>query len=246
MNQTCIIVPVYNHPSRLEWLVGRLEKTGLPILLVNDGSDADCSRLMLDLAKGQENITLIERDYNGGKGAAVKSGLLVAQAQGYSHALQIDADGQHEIGDIPNMLELSETNPYALVSGEPHFKDIPRIRYYGRYLTHIWVWINTWSLEIRDSMCGFRVYPVDICCRVIRKSRIGDRMDFDTEIMVRLHWEGVQVVHLPTSVLYPPDNLSHFRGLQDNFLISLAHARLFFGMIWRIPRLLSRKLGSHG
>src|SRR5690606_17949432 len=81
--------------------------------------------------------------------------------RGFSHALQIDADGQHDAADIPALLALAKANPEALVSGWPQYgDDMPRSRRYGRWITHFWVWIETLSLAIKDSMCGFRVYPL--------------------------------------------------------------------------------------
>jgi hypothetical protein len=67
-------------------------------------------------------------------------------------------------------------------------------------------------------------------------------MDFDPEIAVRLYWEGVPVRALPTRVTYPEGGRSHFRLWQDNWLISWMHTRLVFGMLWRAPRLLRRRL----
>ncbi|MFV0276877.1 MAG: glycosyltransferase family 2 protein, partial [Parahaliea sp.] len=124
------------------------------------------------------------------------------------------------------------------------YHNVPALRYYGRYLTHLWVWINTLSLEISDAMCGFRIYPLTATLAVVEGSATGNRMDFDPEIMVRLHWAGVQVVEHPTPVTYPRDGISHFRGLRDNALISWMHTRLFFGMLWRAPRLLARRWRS--
>jgi len=243
---TCIIVPVYNQPDRLDWLLKRLVQTGLHIFLINDGSDESCSQFMRDLSAGTEHLTLIERKRNGGKGAAVKNGLRAAQQGGFTHALQIDADGQHDINDIPRLLEQAEANPAAMISGIPSFENIPRVRYLGRYLTHVWVWINTWSFDIRDSMCGFRMYPIVASCQIIDSTHIGDRMEFDTEIMVNLHWAGVTIIQVPTAVSYPVDGISHFRGLHDNLLISWAHTRMFFGMLKRLPMLVKRKFNGRG
>lgn len=240
MNRCCIVVPVYNHPGCLPWLVSNLRDTGLHTFLVNDGSDSHCSDLMRDICAVEPWITLIERDINGGKGAAVKTGLRAAAELGYSHALQLDADGQHDLADIPKMLVLAQSNPLAVISGVPNYCDAPRIRFYGRYLTHVWVWINTLSLEIKDSMCGFRIYPLASTLRVLDSNYTGDRMDFDPEILVRLHWDGVRVIQLRTKVTYPRDGVSHFRGLRDNVLISWMHTRLFFGMLHRLPGLLLR------
>lgn len=240
MNRCCIVVPVYNHPGCLEWLVSNLRETGLHTLMVNDGSDVICSDLLRGICDREQWTTLIERESNGGKGAAVKTGLRAAAGLGYSHALQLDADGQHDLTDIPQLLALSRSNPGAVISGAPDFREVPRVRLYGRYLTHIWVWINTLSLEIRDSMCGFRIYPLAATLKVLENSYTGDRMDFDPEILVRLHWDGVRVIQLRTAVTYPRDGISHFRGLRDNALISWMHTRLFFGMLRRLPGLLLR------
>ena len=214
--------------------------------MVNDGSAESCSQIMRDIAKDNNWVELIERDKNGGKGAAVKTGMAEAARRGYTHVLQVDADGQHNMADIPKLLALSAEHPQAVISGEPQYTNIPWVRYYGRYLTHVWVWINTLSLDIRDSMCGFRVYPLHSSLQVIHSSRVGNRMDFDSEILVRLHWLGVSVIQFPTTVSYPIDGVSHFRGLQDNLLISWMHTRLFFGMLLRMPRLLRQRGGKRG
>jgi hypothetical protein len=101
--------------------------------------------------------------------------------------------------------------------------------------------VNTLSFSIRDSMCGFRVYPLAETLRVWDANRIGTRMDFDTEILVRLYWQGLEVINLPTRVTYPIDGVSHFRLWRDNLRISWMHTRLFFGMLLRLPRLMMRK-----
>ncbi len=236
----CILVPVYNHPDTLPALTEELAGTGLPILLVNDGSDPHCSEVLRKLAADNTDITLIERTRNGGKGAAVKTGLRAAAAAGFSHALQIDADGQHNSADIPTLVALAEANPEDVVTGVPRYENAPALRYYGRYLTHVWVWIHTLSLSISDALCGFRVYPVSRTLAIIERQHTGDRMDFDPEILVRLYWDGAAVIEHPTRVDYPRDGISHFHGLRDNLLISWAHTRLFFGMLRRLPSLLGR------
>ena len=117
---------------------------------------------------------------------------------------------------------------------------MPTGRLVGRYATHVWVWINTLSFDIADSMCGFRLYPLAPTLALLDRARIGRRMDFDTEVIVRLHWAGVPVRNLPTPVRYPSDGVSHFDVWRDNVRISRMHARLFFGMLRRLPRLLLR------
>ncbi len=246
MNRTCLLIPVYDHPDTIEPLVERLQQHGIPLILVNDGSGARCTAVLRALAQRHDWLTLVERGKNGGKGAAVKTGLSKAAVQGFSHVLQLDADGQHNLGDIDHALKLSAQTPEAMVSGAPDYCGAPLLRYYGRYLTHVWVWIHTLSLDIEDSMCGFRVYPLKSTLQVLDSVNTGNRMDFDPEIMVRLYWAGVPIRQFRTLVSYPEDGISHFRGFADNALISWAHTRLFFGMLLRLPHLLQRKWMARG
>lgn len=240
----CIIIPVFNHGPTLSDVLAQLEPFGLPVILVDDGSDADTADTLQQLATSHpQRITLYRRPDNGGKGAAVMDGLRQARQHGFSHALQIDADGQHHSADLPRFLEAARANPDALITGTPEYDDsVPKGRLYGRYLTHVWVWINTLSLDIRDSMCGFRVYPLAPTLAIIDRTALGKRMEFDCEILVRLHWQGTPIINLSTAVQYPENGLSHFRLLKDNLLISKMHALLFFGMLIRLPWILGRRL----
>lgn len=240
--RACIVIPYHNHPGAIAQVVAALRPLGLPCRIVDDGSDLHSQEVLAAIAARETWITLQRLPVNQGKGAAVMTGCDAALASGYTHVLQIDADGQHDPADVPRLLDLSRRFPGAVISGRAIYDEsVPKSRLYGRYLTHVWVWINTLSLQIRDSMCGLRVYPLDVACAVWRTHRIGRRMDFDTEILVRLSWNGVDVIQLPTRVTYPVDGVSHFRLLRDNVHISRMHARLFFGMLWRAPMLLGRR-----
>lgn len=242
----CVLIPCYNHGAMMAKVLSRLAPFGLPCLVVDDGSDEQTRRILERLAAGQPQVTLVRLAQNAGKGAAVIKGLEESARAGYTHAVQVDADGQHAIEDIPKMLALAERHPEALISGQPIYDDsIPRSRLYGRWITHVWVWIETLSLQLKDSMCGFRVYPVSPTLQLAARVSLGKRMDFDTEVMVRLYWQGNTSYFLPTRVTYPPDGLSHFDALKDNVRISLMHTRLFFGMLPRISALLFRRRRQH-
>src|SRR5262249_41031442 len=151
---------------------------------------------------------------NQGKGGAVAAGLRHALARGFTHAVQVDADGQHDLSQLASLIEAALAQPDALVSGYPVFDaTVPRARLISRWLTHVCVCVDTLSLQIRDSMCGFRVYPIAETLAVLDTETVGQRMDFDPEIMVRLFWRGVPVVQIPVSVSYPKGNASNFRVL---------------------------------
>jgi glycosyltransferase involved in cell wall biosynthesis len=241
MFKPCIVVPVYNHEHAIGAVVAGLLRHGVPVMLVDDGSNAACAAA-LDALVHEPQVLLVRLPHNQGKGAAVLAGFRRAHELGYSHVLQIDADGQHQTDDVPAFLARAAAHPDAVIAGHPVYDEsVPKARLYGRYATHIWVWINTLSLDIKDSMCGFRVYPVAPVNALAARRSIGTRMNFDTDILVRLFWDGLQVINVPTRVSYPSDGVSHFRVWRDNVLISWMHTVLFFGMLPRIPKLLARK-----
>ena len=238
-----VVIPVYDHEHAIGAVVKAVLAHDVHCMLVDDGSSPACAQVLDQIvAATPGKVTLVRHAINRGKGAAVLSGFARAAGDGYSHVLQIDADGQHCVADIPKFLAEAKRHPAAIIVGYPVYDEsVPAIRLYGRYATHIWVWINTLSLEIRDSMCGFRVYPVESVISLAARRQLGNRMNFDTEILVRLFWEELQIINLPTRVAYPTDGVSHFRVWLDNVLITRMHTVLFFGMLVRIPRLLARK-----
>ena len=240
--KTCVIIPVYNHQEAIVRVVEQLKSFGLPCYLVNDGSSEQCSAVLRRIAEQEKDwITLYERGRNGGKGAAVMDGLQLAIATDFSHAIQIDADGQHRLADISRFLTTSRLYPDKLILGKPRFDaTVPKIRLYCRQLTNLCIWINTLSLAIADGMCGFRCYPLVSVDKLLKSVQLGQRMNFDIDVVVRLYWQGVDVINIETEVQYPLDGISHFKMWQDNLLISAKHVQLLFGLLWRWPRLLLR------
>ena len=125
----CAVIPVYDHHTALPRLTAALQGIGLPVILVDDGSDA-VTKAALAALSGVDVLTLPK---NSGKGAAVLAGIALAGERGYSHALQVDADGQHDIADAGALLKLAEEHPHHLVSGTPQYDDsVPKVRFYGR------------------------------------------------------------------------------------------------------------------
>lgn len=239
----CAIVPSHNHAHAVPGILAALRMQGLPVLVIDDGSD-EATRVLLAGLNDPANSVRVERlEPNQGKGGAVCHGFHLAMAAGFTHALQIDADGQHDVDALPDLLRLARAHPTALITGTPIYdRSVPLGRAVGRYATHIWVWIETLSLQIHDSMCGFRVYPLaPVAALLAAGENVGRRMDFDTEILVRLFWRGVPVISHSVAVTYPVGNTSNFDLWRDNLRISLMHTRLFFGMLARLPSILRNK-----
>ena len=243
MFKPCAVIPVYNHEQAVGDIAQGVLAHKLPCILVDDGSGSECAGVLDGLAAAAPGkVILLRHPVNRGKGSAVLTGARHAAQAGYSHALQIDADGQHRVADIPRFLEQAAAHPNALIIGCPEYDgSVPTLRLWARYLTHLWVSINTLSRQIKDSMCGFRVYPLAPLMELDGRRKLGARMSFDVEVVVRLYWSGIKIVNLPTPVSYPKNVISHFRAWTDTLLISQAHATLFFGMLLRLPMLLARR-----
>ncbi len=240
----CALVPTYDNPATIEAVVRAARAHVADVVVVDDGSGPAGREAVARL--GRDGLAHIRhRDENGGKGAAVKTGFHFARALGFTHAIQIDADGQHDIARVPAFLDAARAAPDTLVLGYPEYDaDAPRGRRFARKITKFWVDVETWSKRIQDPMIGFRVYPL---AAVDVADRCGDRMDFDIEVAVRLAWARVPIVNLPIAVRYltaAEGGVSHFRMFRDNVRISWLHTRLTTIAVFRgLANLVRRMFG---
>lgn len=243
----CAVVPVFRHGKTLRAVVDAVMERGLPAIVVDDGNERETKDAIARLKADVPSVEVVTLPVNRGKGGAVIAGLFRARELGFTHAFQIDADGQHDTGPLADFLKTARDFPEAVICGYPQYDaSVPASRRNGRKVTNTWVAIETFSLGIVDAMCGFRLYPVEGTCRVLSRARIGLRMTFDIEILVRLSWKGVDLRFLPIAVIYPEGGVSNFRMVRDNVAISAMHTKLFFGMLLRAPILIARKVAHHG
>lgn len=238
----CAIIPSHNHYTALPAIVARLKQEGLAVFITDDGSEQTARVAIAALHNPQNGITVQRNETCAGKGAAVLAAMRAAITAGYTHALQVDADGQHDLTALPRFIALARHHPDALICGRPIYDtSVPAGRRIGRWITHFWVWVETLSLRIPDSMCGFRLYPLQHCAALFARTLPRSGMDFDTDIIVRLFWRGVAPVWLGVRVSYPPDNTSNFHMLRDNLRISLMHTRLVLTMLAHLPWILAHR-----
>jgi glycosyltransferase involved in cell wall biosynthesis len=237
------LVPVYRHGKTACSIAEHLAAFGLQVILVDDGNEEEIKTMLSECAAKTQEVALVRLEKNTGKGGAVIKGLEKAAELGLTHALQIDADGQHDMSLIPFFLEESSKHPDMIICGLPGFDETaPMSRIKGRKITTFWAAVVTLSTEIKDALCGFRVYPVDETLRITRTAFLDRRMGFDPEILVRLYWNGVFPSFHPIKVSYPKDGVSSFRVVRDNIGISCMFSRLFIGMLFRLPLFIIRKI----
>ncbi len=237
----CIVVPHYNHATAFAAFLPKLASLQLPCIVVDDGSSASSKQELHKALQSYPQIALVEHKSNRGKGAAMWTGAHAARMAGHTHMLQIDADGQHDVADVVRFVQDSEAYPEAIISGAPQFDEsAPKARVYGRKVTDFWVALETGTLKIKDSLCGFRIYPLNEFELVFDKYHIGKRMDFDTDVLVKSVWEGIEVRFIDTQVVYLENSVSHFHYWEDNWRLIWLHTRLMFGMLVRLPLRLLR------
>lgn len=237
-----LVIPCFDHGDAFRGVVDALAPFGLRGVVVDDGSGPATRAILEELTRRHPWLEVHRHEANRGKGGALATGYRIAAARGASHALQLDADGQHDVADVPRFLEAMQKHPDALVLGVPVFDaSVPKSRLYGRQLSRALVWLFTLSFEIRDPLCGFRGVPLAPTLRLLERVRLGERMDFDPELAVRLVWEGLDVVSVPTRVRYPEGGLSHFDVVADDLRLAWLYLRLALGLLPRAPGLLARR-----
>ncbi|WP_428537503.1 glycosyltransferase family 2 protein [Rhodopila sp.] len=239
-----VVIPSFNSGRLLADTVVAARACWAPVWVVIDGSSDDSAQAVDAMARTDPALRVLRLPSNQGKGAAVRHGLLAAQAAGFSHTLIMDADGQHPPDRIGAFMATSVAAPGAVVMGRPTFgTDAPWIRVMSRRLSDASAALLT-GRRVGDTLFGFRVYPIDALLRVMRASRGMQRFDFDPEAVVRLAWDATPLIHLPTPVRYPSrgdGGVSHFQYLRDNLLLARMYLRLSAVAIERLFRPASAK-----
>ncbi len=239
-----VLIPSYNPGPKVLDTVRAALAQWAPVWVVVDGSTDGSAERLQELSGEVEGLRVIVLPENRGKGSAVLEGITRAAAEGYSHALTMDSDGQHPADLIPAFMAASQADPAAMVLGKPVFDaDAPALRVNGRKVSNGWANLETLWMGIGDSLYGFRVYPVVPLMKIMRANHFMRRFDFDPEAVVRLCWAGVRPLNIDAPVRYfraDEGGVSHFRYLRDNTLLTWMHTRLFLGFIARLPLLLVR------
>ena len=241
-----VLIPSYNTGARLFQTVATIRRQEYPVWVVIDGSTDGTGDELCRIAEHDLDLQVFVLPRNQGKGAAVLHALQLAYGQGITHVVTVDADGQHSENDIDTFIAASQAHPEAMVLGIPIFDEsAPRIRVAGHRIAHVFADLVTLRAGIGNSLYGFRVYPVIPLLEVFSETRWMRRFDFDSEAAIRLSWRGVPVVNLRTPVRYfrrEDGGVSHFKYLRDNILLGFMYARLFAGLVARLPGLLKRRI----
>jgi glycosyltransferase involved in cell wall biosynthesis len=233
-----VILPSYNSGHLLRPTILSVLEKWKPVWVVLDGSTDSSVAEAHDLQRDHSELRVFLLPQNHGKGGAALVAMKAALDAGFSHALLMDADGQHSADHVVRFIETSMEHPGAMILGVPIFgPDAPSERVKGRRVGNWFANLETLWGGVRDSLFGFRVYPLAPAVRIMEAIKTARRFDFDTELGVRLFWAGVRPINQLVPVHYPPRELggvSHFEYLRDNLLLAGTHTRLCLLMLTRL------------
>ena len=125
-------------------------------------------------------------------------------------SLELRPEKYQNVSSAARLLSLSTISFSASSHPIGRYASAPRSRLYGRQLSRAMVWTATLSLDITDPLCGFRGIPLRATVELLDAVTTGDHMEFDPQLVIRLHWRGVPVRNVPTRVVYDPHGVSHF------------------------------------
>jgi glycosyltransferase involved in cell wall biosynthesis len=224
-----VLIPSYNTGDLVLRTVRAVRAVWNPVWVVVDGSTDGTGEALDRLASDDAGLRVLHRPGNGGKGAALLTGLQQAARENFTHALTFDADGQHPADHVRAFMAASLREPAAMMLGVPAFDaGAPALRVGGRKISNWWAKLETGG-AIGDSLFGLRVYPIAPLLEIMQRTGWMRRFDFDPEAAVRLCWAGVSPRNMPAPVRYlsaTEGGVSHFRYGRDNVLLTVMHVRL--------------------
>jgi glycosyltransferase involved in cell wall biosynthesis len=220
--ETCVIIPTYNNAATLAGVIAGVARHTDHILVVNDGSTDGTEAILSDLPPVQS----LSYAPNAGKGWALRRGFALALDLGYRYAITLDADGQHDPGDLPVFLEALKAHPGALIVGARNMDQatVPGGSSFGRRFSNFWFRLET-GIDCPDTQSGYRLYPLAGLGRLRFFTR---KYEFEIEVLVRAAWKGIPVISVPVRVYYPPasERVTHFRPFRDFARISVLNTFL--------------------
>lgn len=234
-SDTCILIPTYNNAGTVGDVISRCRASGLPIYVVDDGSD-DATAGVLAAAG---DIQVIRHPKNKGKGVALKTGFIAARKAGYSYVITIDADGQHFPEDIPALMQRRARRTIVVGSRNIQADGMPSGSTFANKFSNFWFTVQT-ARRLPDTQTGYRLYPLnDLPCLGL----LTARYEAELTLLVFSAWKGLKLVHVPVKVDYPEDRVSHFRPFRDFFRISLLNTVLcVLAVVYGYPRMLLQKI----
>ena len=212
------LIPAYKPNENLIYFVQSLEKKGIEVVVVDDGSGEEYLPLFSQLVKNS-NAKIIRFYINQGKGAALKEGLsYLNKIEGDFTVITLDADGQHSLKDAIYLLEKAATSEDVLILGSrEQSKDSPLRSRIGNYITKKVFYFST-GVDIEDTQTGMRAFKKSLIPKLLEIK--GERYEYEMNMLLEFAKEGIKMKEYPIETIYINDNEeSHFDTVKDSIRI---------------------------
>lgn len=206
------LIPNFDNCRTLGDVIERTLAIVPDVWVIDDGSRDDSWPV---IERFGARIRRERHSVNRGKGAALRTGFALLQAAGFTHAIALDADGQHFPEDLPRILAESTAHPLALVIGARDMvaAGAPRKSRFGLACANAALRLFT-GVRVSDTQSGFRSYPLAAIAGLPLQ---GERYDLEMEVLFEAALTGVPIREVPIRVTYSPEGgrVTHFRPLRD-------------------------------
>lgn len=213
-NKIAIMIPAYNEEKYIEGVIKDCVPYGLDIIVIDDGS-ADNTAVIIDslILAMAGRLKLIRHPGNRGKGRALITGFDHVIRNGYSGVITLDADGQHDIGEIADFLKAVEKDDPDIIIGDRlgDTKGMPFIRLATNLFTS-WIIARISGRKVRDVQSGYRYLKTEALKKI--KLETGN-FDTEPEMIMRAGWHGMTIINVPIKTIYHDGFTSYVNPVKD-------------------------------
>jgi len=202
------LIPAYQEGPRIGAVVEAVARH-LPVVVVDDGSTDDTAE-----RAEAAGATVLRRNPNAGKGAALRSGFRHALEAGSIAVVTLDADGQHDPAEIPAFLEEFRERRPGLIVGRRDFSAMPPVRRLSNVLGGAAVSVAL-GQGVPDNQSGYRLIGRELMRSMLASEESG--FEFEVEMIARCIALGLPIRWVPIRTIYAgePSHIQPWRHFTE-------------------------------
>jgi glycosyltransferase involved in cell wall biosynthesis len=191
----CVIIPTYNESKAIAGLIGQINKLGLKVIIIDDGSKDNTAKIAQDCG-----ALVLRNPLNTGKGASLIKGYKYAIDQGFDAVISMDGDGQHSCDDIQAFISKAESSDCGIIVGNrmATTEEMPPLRITtNRFMS--WLISTITGQRIPDTQCGFRLMKKEVLQRM---DLLTSKYETESEILIKSARLGFKIDSIPVRTIY--------------------------------------------